>query len=67
MRTVALHNAVEQRSPTSLREKLIEIGAKIVRHGRYVTFQMAEVVIPRGLFAEILRRIDRLGPPPATA
>ena len=67
MRTLALHNAVEQRSPTSLREKLIEIGAKIVRHGRYVTFQMAEVVIPRGLFADILRRIDRLGPPPAPA
>ena len=39
-------------------------GAKIVRHGRYVTFQTAEVVIPRGLFADILRRIDRLRPPP---
>jgi len=30
------------------------IGAKIVRHGRYVTFQMAEVAIPRDLFADIL-------------
>ena len=52
------------------REKLIKIGAKIVRHGRYgryVTFQMAEVVIPRNLFADILRRIDRLRPPPAPA
>ena len=57
-----------QQSPlTSLREKLIKIGAKIVRHGRYVTFQMAEVVIPRDLFADILRRIDRLRPPPAPA
>ena len=59
--------AVEQWSLTSLREKLIKIGAKIVRHGRYVTFQMAEVVIPRDLFADILRRIDRLRPPPAPA
>ena len=67
MRTLALPDAVEQRSLTSLREKLIRIGAKIVRHGRYVTFQMAEVVIPRDLFADILRRIDRLRPPPAPA
>ena len=51
MRTLALPDAVEQWSLTSLREKLIKIGAKIVRHGRYVTFQMAEVVIPRDLFA----------------
>ena len=41
---------------------LIKIGAKIVRHGRYVTFQMAEVAVPRELFADILRRIDRLRP-----
>ena len=60
MRTLALPDAVEQWSLTSLREKLIKIGAKIVRHGRYVTFQMAEVVIPRDLFADILCRIDRL-------
>ena len=65
--TLALPDAVEQWSLTSLREKLIKIGAKIVRHGRYVTFQMAEVVIPRDLFADILRRIDRLRPPPAPA
>ncbi len=67
MRTLALPDTVEQWSLTSLREKLIKIGAKIVRHGRYVTFQMAEVVIPRDLFADILRRIDRLRPPPAPA
>ena len=65
MRTLALPDAVEQWSLTSLREKLIKIGAKIVRHGRYVTFQMAEVAIPRDLFADILRRIDRLRPEPA--
>ena len=62
MRTLALPDSVEQWSLTTLREKLIKIGAKIVRHGRYVIFQMAEGAIPRDLFADILRRIDRLRP-----
>ena len=42
MRTLALPDAVEQWSLTTLREKLVKIGAKIVRHGRYIVFQMAE-------------------------
>ena len=45
---------------TTLREKLIKIGAKVVVHARYVTFQMAEVAVPRELFAQILGKIDRL-------
>ncbi len=49
----------------ALREKLIKIGAKVVRHGRYITFQMAEFAIPRALFAMILRLIDGLRPKPA--
>ena len=65
MRTLALPDAVGQWSLTTLREKLVKIGAKIVRHGRYVVFQMAEVAVPRELFADILRRIDRLRPRPA--
>jgi hypothetical protein len=47
---------------TSLREKLIKIGAKVVRHGRYVIFQMAEVAVPGELVQEILRLIDGLRP-----
>ena len=50
--------------PTWLREKLIKIGAKVVRHAKYVTFQMAEVAVPRELFAAILERIRRFGVPP---
>jgi hypothetical protein len=47
---------------------LVKIGARIVRHGQYVVFQLAEVAVPRALFAPILRRIDRLrGPPVAVA
>ncbi|MDP6928013.1 MAG: transposase, partial [Rhodospirillales bacterium] len=51
---------VEHWSLTTLREKLVKIGAKVVRHGRYVTFQLAEVAVPRDLFRKILRRIDDL-------
>ena len=67
MRTLALREAVKQWSLTSLREKLVKIGARIVTHGRYVTFQMAEVAVPRGLFQQILRLIAPLRPPPAPA
>jgi hypothetical protein len=65
MRTLALPEAVKQWSLTSLREKLIKIGAKIVRHGRYVIFQMAEVAVPKELFQEILRLIEGLRLRPA--
>jgi hypothetical protein len=43
------------------------IGAKVVSHGRYVAFQMAEVAIPKNLFADILRLIVELRPPPITS
>jgi hypothetical protein len=45
---------------TTLREKLIKIGAKVIRHARYITFQLAEVAVPGKLFEVILQRIDRL-------
>ena len=67
MRTLALPEAIKQWSRTSLREKLVKIGAKVVTHGRYVIFQMAEVAVPRELFREILRLIDGLRPRPAPA
>ncbi len=64
LRTLALPEAVKHWSLTALREKLIKIGGKVVRHGRYITFQMAEAAIPRPLFAEILHLIDGLRPAP---
>ncbi len=64
LRTLALPEAVEHWSLTTLREKLIKIGTKVVRHGRYSPFQMAEVAIPRTLFVESLRRINGLRPAP---
>ena len=68
LRSLALPDAVAQWSLTTLREKLVKIGARIVRHGRYIVFQLAEVAVRRALFTEILRRIGRLRglPVPAT-
>ena len=64
----AVSEEAEHWSLTTLREKLVKIGAKIVRHGRYVAFQMAEIAVPRDLFEEILRLIDGLRrSPPAAA
>jgi Transposase DDE domain group 1 len=65
MWALALPAAVKQWSLTSLREKLAKIGAKVVRHSRYVVFQMAEVAVPKELVQEILRLIDGLRPRPA--
>jgi hypothetical protein len=67
MRTVAMPGTAQPWSLTSLREKLIKIGAKVVSHGRYVTFQMAEVAVPRQMFAEILSLIAQLRALPAPA
>jgi hypothetical protein len=46
LRTLATPEPIKDWSLTSLKEKLIKIGAKVVSHGRYVAFQMAEVAIP---------------------
>ena len=51
-------------SLTTLREKLIKIGAKVVTHSGYVIFQLAKVAVPRELFAAIPERTQRLGVPP---
>jgi hypothetical protein len=67
LRTLATPEPIKDWSLTSLKEKLIKIGAKIVSHGRYVAFQMADVAIPRNLFAEILRLIAELRPKPPPA
>jgi hypothetical protein len=54
MRTLAMPKAAEPWSLTSLREKLIKIGAKVVSHGRYVTFQMTEVAVSRDMFRNLV-------------
>ena len=53
-------------SPAAPR-KLIKIGAKVVSQGRYITFQMVEVAVPRQMSADILSLITRLRAPAAPA
>ena len=67
LRTLATPETISDWSLTSLKEKLIKIGAKVVSHGRYIAFQRAEVAIPRDLFTNILRLIAELRPPPDPA
>jgi hypothetical protein len=67
LRTLATPEPIKDWTLTTLKEKLIKIGAKVVGHARYVAFQMAEVAIPRDLFAGILRMIPELRPPSVTS
>jgi hypothetical protein len=52
LRTLVLPDEMERWSLTTLREKVVKIGAKVIAHARYTVFQMAEVAVPRDLFAE---------------
>ena len=65
LRQLALPRPVRSWSLTTLREKLIKIGAKVVHHARAVTFQLAEMAVPRALFAALLARIGRLRAAPS--
>ena len=54
LRQLVLPRPIRGWTLTTLREKLIKIGAKVVHHARAVTFQLAEVAVPRELFAALL-------------
>ena len=64
LRTLTLPNEVSHWSMTTLRDRLVKIGAKVVRHGRSITFQMAEVMVSHDLFQQILDAIAALRPSP---
>ena len=67
LRTLATPGAIETWSLTSLRERLIKTGARLVRHARYAVFQLAEAALPRQVFAGILTLINGLRGPPVEA
>jgi hypothetical protein len=68
LRRLVVPKSIRQWTLTTLREKLIKIGAKVTRHSKYITFQLAEVAVTGDLFAAILDRIARLAiPPPLVA
>jgi Transposase DDE domain group 1 len=57
-----LPSEIERWSLTSVREKVVKIGAKVIAHARYTVFQMAEVAVPRDLFRRVLDMIAALRP-----
>jgi hypothetical protein len=60
LRQLALPWSIRSWTLTTLREMLVKTWAKVVTHAKYVAFQLAEVAVPRPLFAAILGRIGRL-------
>ncbi len=54
-------------SLTSMQTRLIKIGARVVRHARAITFQLAEVAVSGNLFTRIIAVIQRLRAPPVPA
>ena len=67
LRTLTLPEEVSHWSMTTLRDRLVKISAKIIRHGRSIAFQMAEVMVPRALFRQIVATIAALRPLPPPA
>ena len=64
LRRLALPESIRHWSLRSIQVKLIKIGAKVVQHARHIIFQMAEVAVPKELFAQILHRVWTLAPAP---
>jgi hypothetical protein len=67
LRCIELPEAMADWSLTSLKLKLIKIGARVVRHARAITFQLAEVAVTGPMVRAILAAIRRLRAPPSCA
>jgi Transposase DDE domain group 1 len=63
LRTPALPEAVKRWSMPTLRDRLVKIGAKVVRHRRSAIFQKSEVIVTRTLFQQILTAVLALSSP----
>jgi Transposase DDE domain group 1 len=57
---VALLRSIRSWNLTTLREKLVKVGANVLTHAKYIVFQLAKVAGHRQLFAAIVERIGRL-------
>jgi len=60
VRRLALPEGIKHWSLTSIQTRLIKIGGRLVRHARRLVFQLAEVIVTRDMFGEMLERIGRL-------
>ena len=59
-RTLELPQEIEKWSLTSLQQRLVKTGGRLVRHARHYWLLLAESHLNRRLFASMLGRIDRL-------
>lgn len=64
LRRLVLPGEMAAWSLTSLKERVIKVGARLVKHARRLIFQLAEVSLTRGMLAQILERIRQLEPAP---
>jgi hypothetical protein len=60
LRRLVLPVAIQSWSLTSLQQRLFKTGARLVRHARCFTLQLAESYLTGSLFRQILQRIERL-------
>ncbi len=60
VRRLALPEAMQHWSLTSLQTRLIKTGGRLVRHAKRLVFQLAEALVTREMLTEILERISRL-------
>jgi regulation of enolase protein 1 (concanavalin A-like superfamily) len=67
LRCVELPEAMADWSLTGLQLKLIKVGARVVRHARAITFQLAEVGVTSPMLRAIRAAICRLRAPPSCA
>ena len=61
---LSCHRLIQDWSLTSLQQRLLKTGGRLIRHARYFTLQLAESYLTGALFRQILSRIERLGRPP---
>ncbi len=59
-RRLALPNRIRNWSLTSLQQRLVKTGGRLVKHARYYWLLLAEGDLTRGCFRSMLRRIAAL-------
>ncbi len=57
---LALRGRIDHRSPTSLQQRLVKTGGRLVKDVRYYRLLLVESNLTRRIFASILRRIVAL-------
>jgi hypothetical protein len=62
-RRLALPKRIENWSLTSLQQRLVKTGGRLVKHARYYWLLLAEGHLTRRVFGAILRRIESLPTP----